>query len=72
MKLRCVCCGNILSEEEAESCAYPLQPLSCYDCREEVAEEEAKWYPMWPSGWYGHCSQRNDRRWATWENQNHV
>lgn len=70
--MRCTCCGNVLSEYEAESCDFSAEPLYCYDCKDEVLEEAAKNYPMWPSGWYGHCCLDNAGRWYTWENQSHV
>lgn len=72
MTLRCVCCGNILSEEEAESCAFPMEPPSCYDCREQVWEENEYGHSMWPSDWYGHAVQMNDGRWQTHDPESNV
>jgi len=72
MKLRCVCCGNVLSEEEAESSGFPLEALSCYDCREEVIIEQPVVIATWPEGWYGHCSRNKMDRFFTWEEQGGV
>jgi len=52
--MRCVKCGEIVDGQKGGECLLMDLPPCCDECHDDVSEEVANGYSMWPSDWYGH------------------